>query len=114
MQHRLAAFFLTTLLLVGLLPLASCAVLEPGNVGWFCEADDDCNDGLTCETYRYSGSDHENKLCTGDTLLEDNAQNYGWIILIAGWLFLVLLPIAILILVIIAKIKNRERKPPES
>lgn len=115
--RRLAGFLFAALLFAFLLPQASCGIMEPGNLGWFCETDSDCNDDLTCETYVYEGSDHENQLCTGEQLLERCSSNYGWILLIAAWIFLVLLPILVLILVIMARIKNRgptEREPPES
>lgn len=116
MNRRLTSILFTAALLSSTVVSASCSIMEPGNVGWFCETDDDCKDDLTCEVYVYEDSDHENQLCTAEVLLENNSENYGWILLIAAWFFVVVLPVALLILIIIAQIKNRgqpsQQQPP--
>ena len=91
--------------------VSACSMMETGNVGWFCETDGDCKPDLTCETYVHQGSDHENKLCTGDKRLEDNSSNYGWIFLVSTWLFLVVIPGGVAVLVVVGMIRTRLQSP---
>jgi len=100
---------------LGLLVLLSstlfsgCSMMSPGNVGWFCESSDDCKDGLKCLTYTYAESDNKNKLCTGKKRLTDTSSNYGWTLMIAAWLFAVVLPGIVVIMIVVARIRDRGR-----
>lgn len=98
------------------LPFAGCSDIMPGTVGWFCEGDEDCDDGLRCVRYNHQGTDHENRLCTGDVLIEDTSKNHGWISVVVSWTLCVIGPMLLVMLVAIGKTldalrRRRERNP---
>ncbi|MFH2010717.1 MAG: hypothetical protein ABI333_29215 [bacterium] len=92
---------------------AGCGVMTPGNEGWFCKTSEDCKEGLRCRTYRHRGKSHTNRLCTGRKALTSTSQNYGWIILIAAWFFVVVAPIGLTIFVVVKRVRNKKQGPPQ-
>lgn len=98
MKALLPAFALATLLMS-----SGCDDILPGTVGWFCESSEDCNEGLRCIRYNHRGTDHENRLCTGDERLEDTNHNHGWISLFVSWTMCIIGPLLVLLLIVVGK-----------
>ena len=108
---------LPLLALTSLLLSAGCDQMLPGTVGWFCETNEDCDEGLRCVRYNHRGTDHENLLCTGDERLEDTNHNHGWISLFVSWTMCIIGPALLLLLIVVVKVRDAiqaRRKPPQA
>ena len=93
---------------------AGCSIMSPGNEGWWCDENADCKEGLRCRTYQYKGSSKTKRLCTGRKRLSSSKQTYGWFLLIAAWVMVVGFPSGLVVLVIVARIKNARKGPPQA
>lgn len=102
---------LAVLLVLGATSLPSCSMMEPGNIGFFCETHEDCKPEYSCQNYGYDDGDDQINLCTGDKYLEDSSSNYGWAAIVAVWLFVVVFPALLLLKVIFSKAKGSRREP---
>ena len=89
-----------------------CSMLVPGNEGFECKTSKDCNDNLRCRTYRFKGRDKTGRHCTGRKALTSSNETYGWPLIIGAWFVILGLPLLVVILVIIAKIKQAKEGPP--
>ena len=107
---RIAIFALCSLL--GLVGLAACDQLSPGNEGFACKSSDDCKAGLHCRAYRFRGSKRTKRFCTGRRALSSSKQTYGWALIIAAWVLLIGLPIGTVVAVVAGRRKKRTQGPP--
>lgn len=87
--------------------VAGCEWAGPGNKGWRCKKSADCKGKLRCRSYYWPSKKKLIRLCATHRARLTNKDVYNWAHIIMFWGFCIGFPLAIVIFVIWARMKQK-------